>query len=60
MLKEHTLFGLVDVVVRPCVSCGALAVLKNEDGEYCKTCMEIHLLEKLFVQLNQKGVKKCQ
>lgn len=37
--------------VRPCVSCGARAVLKNEDGEYCKDCMQIHLVEKMFVNL---------
>ena len=37
--------------VRPCVSCGAPAVLRNEDGEYCKDCMQIHLVEKMFVNL---------
>lgn len=39
--------------VRPCVSCGAPAVLKNEDGEYCKDCMQIHLIEKIFVNLTK-------
>ena len=39
--------------VRPCVSCGARAVLKNEDGEYCKDCMQIHLVEKMFVNLTK-------
>ena len=39
--------------VRPCVSCGAPAVLRNEDGEYCKDCMQIHLLEKMFVQVTK-------
>ena len=39
--------------VRPCVSCGAPAVLKNEDGEYCKDCMQIHLVEKMFVNLTK-------
>ncbi len=34
-----------------CVSCGAPAVLKNYDGEYCKYCMQIHLVEKMFVNL---------
>jgi len=36
---------------RPCVSCGAVAVVSNEDGEYCKACMQLHLVEKMFVNL---------
>jgi hypothetical protein len=34
-----------------CVSCGAPAVLKNYDGEYCQPCMKLHLIEKMFVNL---------
>ena len=34
-----------------CLSCGKPAVLSNEDGRYCKDCMQIHLLEKMFVQV---------
>ena len=34
-----------------CLSCGKPAVLSNEDGRFCKDCMQIHLLEKLFVQV---------
>jgi hypothetical protein len=36
---------------RPCVSCGARAILSNYDGEYCKDCMQLHILEKMFVNL---------
>lgn len=34
-----------------CVSCGAPAVLKNYHGEYCRDCMQLHILEKMFVNL---------
>ena len=37
--------------VRPCVSCGARATLSNYDGDYCKDCMQLHILEKMFVNL---------
>ena len=37
----------------PCLSCGAPAVLMNYDGQYCKSCMQIHLLEKMFVQVTK-------
>jgi len=36
-----------------CISCGAPAVLENEDGKYCKDCMQVHILEKMFVQLTK-------
>ena len=26
-------------------------MVSNEDGEYCKACMQIHLVEKMFVNL---------
>jgi len=36
-----------------CVSCGKPAVLKNYDGEYCRDCMQLHILEKMFMNLTQ-------
>lgn len=39
--------------VQPCISCGERAVFSCEDGIYCKDCMEIHLLEKMCVQLTK-------
>ena len=36
-----------------CISCGdRKAVLSNQDGVYCSDCMKIHIVEKMFVQLN--------
>lgn len=46
--------GSLERMVRatgPCLSCGAPAVLMNEDGQYCKDCMQIHLVEKMFVNM---------
>jgi hypothetical protein len=40
------------------MSCGAPAVLVNEDGEYCKSCMQIHLVEKMFVNLTAMQGKR--
>lgn len=37
--------------VRPCVSCGARSTMSNHDGDYCKDCMQLHILEKMFVNL---------
>ncbi len=37
----------------PCISCGAPAQFDHEDGQYCKTCMQLHLIEKAFVQLTK-------
>jgi len=48
--------GSLERMVRasgPCLSCGAPAVLSNEDGAYCKDCMQIHLVEKMFVNLTK-------
>lgn len=36
-----------------CLLCGALAVLSNYDGEYCRDCMQIHLVEKMFANLTE-------
>ena len=39
--------------VRPCVSCGAVAVASTEDGEYCKDCLQLHIVEKMFLNLTK-------
>ena len=39
--------------MRRCLSCGSRAVMCNEDGQYCKPCMQIHLVEKMFVNLTE-------
>lgn len=36
---------------KPCISCGKKAVFICSDGYYCKGCMKIHLVEKMFVNL---------
>ena len=41
-----------------CIYCGAKAVLSNEDGQYCKDCMQLHLLEKMFVSLTKLQGKR--
>jgi len=35
----------------PCVTCGKPAVAENYDGQYCKDCLQLHILEKMFVNL---------
>lgn len=43
----------------PCVTCGAPAVLAHEGSVYCKSCMQIHLVEKMFVNLTaMQGPRK--
>ena len=49
VVKTATCAGASSLV--NCVSCGAAAVLSNYDGDYCKDCMQLHLLEKMFVNL---------
>ena len=41
-----------------CISCGKKAVLKNYDGQYCRDCMQFHLLEKMFVSLSSLQGRK--
>ena len=36
---------------KDCVTCGAPAILSHEGNVYCKGCMQIHLVEKMFVNL---------
>ena len=36
-----------------CLSCGAPARIRNEDGQYCLDCMKAHLLEKSLVQITE-------
>jgi hypothetical protein len=43
-----------------CVSCGRPARLRNEDGEYCVDCMKLHLVEKMFVQLNSLAPEQAK
>lgn len=42
-----------------CISCNERpATFSNEDGYYCKDCMQIHILEKLFFNIiKMKGRK---
>jgi hypothetical protein len=42
-----------------CLTCGAKASLKNEDGIYCVDCMKIHLVEKMFVSLTKLQGRGC-
>lgn len=54
-MNAKTIKSLKDSNIRSitCLSCGKPARLSNEDGFYCKDCMEIHLLEKMFVQVTK-------
>jgi hypothetical protein len=51
MTKGVTVDKSCVAVDKKCVSCGDKAVLSSVDGEYCRECMQIHILEQMFYNL---------